>query len=125
MPVQSDQALGEEVEALAHQIAVPNASGRILSLARGVAEAQFDLRRVRDARHQVLSEALKDPAHGTPPYRCKRRNSYMRLSAMNGVLSRDGNLPFEHSIQRAAVFRCRMGRASAGLAILAERSQKD
>ena len=58
LPVQSDQALGEEVQALARQIAGSNASAQIQMLACRIAEAEVDLRRVRLARHQLLSQAL-------------------------------------------------------------------
>ena len=58
LPVQSDQALSEEVQALARQIAGPNASVHIQMLARRVAEAQVDLHRVRQMRHQFLSDKL-------------------------------------------------------------------
>ncbi len=58
LPVQSDQTLCEEVQALARQIAGQDASADIQILARRVAEAQIDLRRVRYARHQFLSKAL-------------------------------------------------------------------
>src|SRR5262249_38703403 len=47
-------------EALAREIAGPQANARIQGLARRVAEAQIDLRRVRHARHQLLSDALSD-----------------------------------------------------------------
>jgi hypothetical protein len=65
LPVPLDRRLCKDVDAFATQIAGTDAASGILSLARRVAEAQLDLRRVRDARHQVLSEALKDPSHGT------------------------------------------------------------
>ena len=61
LPVYSDQAWSEEVEILAREIAGLDANPEILQLARRIAEAQIDLRRVRDARHRVLSEALSDP----------------------------------------------------------------
>ena len=61
LPIQSDQALCEEVQYLARQIAGLHASAHIESLARRVAEAQVDLRRVRYARHQLLSDALVNP----------------------------------------------------------------
>jgi hypothetical protein len=61
VPVYSDQALSDEVEALAREIAGVEASSELLELARRVAEAQVDLRRVRDARHQLLSQTLSDP----------------------------------------------------------------
>jgi hypothetical protein len=60
LPVCSEPALSEEVEALAREIARPEANARIQELARPVAEAEIDLRRVRYARHQLLSNALRD-----------------------------------------------------------------
>jgi hypothetical protein len=53
--------LSEEVEALALRIAGANAKVEIRELARRVAEAQIDLRRVRYARHQLLSRELSNP----------------------------------------------------------------
>jgi hypothetical protein len=61
LPVCSDPALSEEVEALAREIAGPDAKAEIQELARRVAEAQIDLCRVRYARHQLLSNSLSDP----------------------------------------------------------------
>ncbi len=61
LPIQSDLALFEEVQTLARQIAGRHASAHIEILARRVAEAQIDLRRVRCARQQLLSDALADP----------------------------------------------------------------
>jgi hypothetical protein len=61
LPVYSDSALSEEVEALARQIAGTDAAAEIQELARRVAEAQVDLRRVRFARHRFLSDALSEP----------------------------------------------------------------
>jgi len=61
LPVCSEPALSEEVEALAREIAGPDANARVQELARRVAEAHIDLCRVRSARHQLLSNALSDP----------------------------------------------------------------
>ena len=61
LPVCSIAALSEEVETLAREIAGPGAKAETKELARRVAEAQIDLRRVRNARHQLLSRALADP----------------------------------------------------------------
>jgi hypothetical protein len=61
LPVYSDPALCEEVNALAREIAGSDTDAEIQELARQVAEAQIDLRRVRYARHQVLSDALSFP----------------------------------------------------------------
>jgi hypothetical protein len=58
LPVCSIPALSEEVEELAREIAGPGANAETQELARRVAEAQIDLRRVRHARHQFLSDTL-------------------------------------------------------------------
>jgi hypothetical protein len=60
LPVSSIPALSEEVEALAREIGGPDANAETQELARKVAEAQIDLRRVRYARHQFLSDTLND-----------------------------------------------------------------
>jgi hypothetical protein len=52
------------VETLAREIAGPDANAEIHDRARQVAEAQIDLRRVRYARHKLLSDALADPHYG-------------------------------------------------------------
>jgi hypothetical protein len=51
----------EEVEALAREIAGTGASHELQELARRIAEAQIDLRRVRYVRHDLLSRAIDDP----------------------------------------------------------------
>jgi hypothetical protein len=61
LPVCSNPALSEEVETLAREIAGPDANAETQALARQVAEAQIDLRRVRYARQKLLSDALADP----------------------------------------------------------------
>jgi hypothetical protein len=61
LPVYSNPLWSEEVEALARQIIGTDANPEMQALARGIAEAQIDLRRVRHARHQIVSEALSDP----------------------------------------------------------------
>jgi hypothetical protein len=58
LPVCSIPALSEGVETLAREIAGPDANAETQDLARRVAEAQIDLRRVRYARHQFLSDTL-------------------------------------------------------------------
>jgi hypothetical protein len=58
LPVGSIPAMSEEVETLAREIAGPGANAETQELARCVAEAQIDLRRVRHARHQFLSDTL-------------------------------------------------------------------
>jgi hypothetical protein len=58
LPVLSCPVFSEEVEALACEIAGADANLEIRELARQIAEAQIDLRRVRSARHDLLSSAL-------------------------------------------------------------------
>ena len=58
LPVCSIPALSEEVQALAREIAGHGANAETQELARRVAEAQIDLRRVRSARHQFLFDTL-------------------------------------------------------------------
>jgi hypothetical protein len=60
LPVCSNPALSEEVETLAREIAGSGANAETQELARRVAEALIDLRRVRYARHQFLSDTLSD-----------------------------------------------------------------
>jgi hypothetical protein len=61
VPVFLGSVFSEEVDALAREIAGPDAKAEVLELARRVAEAEIDLRRVRYARHQLLNSALTDP----------------------------------------------------------------
>src|SRR5262249_12346731 len=65
LPVLSNPALSQEVETLARDIAEAGATPEILELARRIAEAQIDLRRVRSARHDLLAGALCDPDYGS------------------------------------------------------------
>jgi hypothetical protein len=61
LPIHSDPALSEEVGALAREIIGTDVDAERKELARRIAEAQIDLRRVRHARHQLFSQALSDP----------------------------------------------------------------
>ena len=61
LPIYSDPTLSKEVEALTREIIGTDASPELKELARRIAEAQIDLRRVRQVRHQILSQALSDP----------------------------------------------------------------
>jgi hypothetical protein len=83
LPVESDQALFEEAEALAGQISGPHASTHIQMLARPVADALIDLRRIRYARHQLLTRALSDPHHDS------RTNVREKLRAIRSLLRPD------------------------------------
>src|SRR5262249_56136100 len=59
--VYSDPGWSEEIEALGGEIIGTDANQEMQALARRIAEAQIDLRRVRHVRHQILSQALSDP----------------------------------------------------------------
>jgi hypothetical protein len=61
LPVCSNPALSEEMKALAREISGPDANAETQDRARQVAEAQINLRRVRYARHKLLSDALANP----------------------------------------------------------------
>jgi hypothetical protein len=72
LSVYSDPLVSEEVETLAREIAGPDANAEIQDLARQIAEAQIDLRRVRYARHQFLTQTSAAPP-GAPleaPEKC-------------------------------------------------------
>src|SRR5262249_46385423 len=77
LPVLSNPALSEEVEPLARDIAGAAATPEILELARRIAESQIDLRRVRSARHELLSGALCDPDYGSPA--AERKNAKLAI----------------------------------------------
>jgi hypothetical protein len=59
VPIYSDPAMTEELDTLAREISGAEAHAEIGVLARGVAEACLDLRRVRFARHRQLLDALR------------------------------------------------------------------
>lgn len=58
IPLCSDPASSEQVEALARRIVGADASAKIQERARDFAEAKIDLRRIRRARDRVLCDAL-------------------------------------------------------------------
>jgi len=59
-PIHSNPALSKEVETLAREIAGPTTNAELLERARAIAEAQIDLRRVRNVRQQRLATALAE-----------------------------------------------------------------
>ena len=81
LPISSNPALSEEVEALASQIAGSGADAKTQELARRIAEAQIDLRRVRHARHQFLSDCLSDQHYES------HANTRMKFKVMCRLLS--------------------------------------
>src|ERR1700758_1717365 len=78
LPVHSDPAVSEEIDVLAREIAGNEADAKLQELARRVAEAQMDLRRVRGARHQLLSPALSNPYY-EPRAHTRLKLAVMRL----------------------------------------------
>jgi hypothetical protein len=87
LPVYSDPALSEEVEALAREIVGTDANGEIQELARRVAEAQIDLHRARRARHQLLSEALTDPDYESAIMQRKKLAAVIHCARSFGPLT--------------------------------------
>jgi hypothetical protein len=75
LPVLADPLLADQVEALAREIAGEVADDDIFALASRIAEAQIDLLRVRHARHQLLSDRLKDFAPATSPNKALAPNA--------------------------------------------------
>jgi hypothetical protein len=71
--------LSEEAEALACEIAGSSATPETLELARRIAEAQIDLRRVRSARHHLVSSALCDRDYESPA--AKRKKAKLAVAA--------------------------------------------
>jgi hypothetical protein len=61
LPISSDPALSEEVELLARKIASKGSNEDLYQHARRIAEAQIDLRRIRQKRLQIISEKLDEP----------------------------------------------------------------
>jgi hypothetical protein len=87
LPLSSNPALSEEVETLAREIAGPDANAETQDLARQVAEAQIDLRRVRYARYQLLSRALADP------YYEPRENTRNKMALLRSLLQKNAPDP--------------------------------
>ena len=93
LPVCSNPALSEEVETLAREIAGPGANAETKELARRVAEAQIDLRRVRYARHKLLSDALADPHYDS------WRGTREKMAVLRSLLQKNApDLPVENLV---------------------------
>jgi hypothetical protein len=84
LPVCSDPVWSEEVEALAREIIGTDANPETQVLARRIAEAQIDLRRVRRARHQILSQALSDPDYESEAMQRKKSALVIRCARLFG-----------------------------------------
>jgi hypothetical protein len=79
LPVLSDPTLSQEVAALARQIAGADATPEMQELARQIAEAQVDLRRVRGLRHDLISRALSDPDYESRTNWDKKLTTALRI----------------------------------------------
>jgi hypothetical protein len=90
MPVESDQVLCEQVQALTRQIAGSDTSARIQILAHRIAEAQVDLLRVRNARHRLLSEELSNRDYRSPTIMQKQFRAVLHFARTFGA---DKSLP--------------------------------
>ena len=77
LPVDSDPTLSQEVTALAQKITGADTTPEIQELARHIAEAQVDLRRVRVLRHDLISHALSDPDYDSRTNWDKKLNTKM------------------------------------------------
>jgi hypothetical protein len=85
LPVCSDPALSQDVETLACEIAGLLVNTKTQQLARKIAEAQIDLRRVRYARHQLLSRAFADPYYESRADRRQKEAILNRLLLKNAL----------------------------------------
>ena len=79
LPVCSDPVLSDHVEALAREIAGGDTNPEIQHSARLIAEAQIDLLQIRQARHQLLTDALHDLMTTTPGQACVQKLDLRKL----------------------------------------------
>ncbi len=114
-PVCCDPVLSEQVEALAREIAGADTNPEILDLARRVAEAQIELRRVRQARHQLLTNALRDC------YYDSRANVRAKLRLLGSLLR--PNAP-EISMAALTNFLCATPQGDDKLALILSQEAK-
>ncbi len=87
LPIYSDPVLSEEVEALVGEITRTDANAEMQELARPIAEAHIDLRRVRHARHQLISQALSDPDYESEATKRKKLAAVIRCARTFGPLT--------------------------------------
>jgi hypothetical protein len=94
LPVESDPELAKEVVALAREIAGAGANAKTQELARQVADAQIDLRRIRRARYQLLLGALHDPHYESRACMHEKVKSILRLLGRKRDLSMEILQPY-------------------------------
>ena len=78
LSVLDDPVFAPEVEVLAQRIAGEGADPERLALARRVAEAQVDLRRVRSRRRRLIDQALGEPDYEAASVRKRQVVAYLR-----------------------------------------------
>jgi hypothetical protein len=86
LPVCSNPAFSEEVEALVREIVGEDTNEKLLEHARRIAEAQIDLRRMRYARNELISRTLKNPnfwPRGEVTRQCRLLSLFKRLDAIS------------------------------------------
>ena len=91
-PITVDPTLSAEVEALAREIAGEGASLEQQVLATRVAEAQIDLKRIRRARHDLLTPAHRVNNYQSPRGGAKRVKILIRSARTIGF---DATIPEE------------------------------
>jgi hypothetical protein len=79
LPVDSDPALSQEVAALARQIVGADTTPEMQEMARHIAEAQVDLRRIRVLRHDLISRALSDADYDSRTNWGKKLTTALRI----------------------------------------------
>ncbi len=85
IPVQSDEVLCEQMQALAREIAGSDTSVHIQILARRIAEAQLDLLRVRCARYRLWSEEISKEDYQSPAIMSKKLAAVVRFARVFGA----------------------------------------
>ena len=80
VPVLADPVLSQDVAELTRKIAGSTPSRELYELARRFAEAQIDVRRVRHARYDLLSSAVKDPDYELPSKSGTKANAGRQLA---------------------------------------------
>jgi hypothetical protein len=82
VPVLSDPSLAPEIEAMARKISGPHADAEMVGWARQIAEAQFDLNRVRSIRERLIRRFLFDP--NFQPRQVQRQRIRLLMRALGG-----------------------------------------
>ena len=93
LPVLADPVLSQDVAELTREIAGSSPSRELYALARRVAEAHIDVRRVRDARYDLLSSALGDPDYESPSKLRTKANADRQLAG-HLATKREGSQKF-------------------------------